>query len=80
MLIITRKPGDSLILEVEGQPDIIEIKLLENGSQMKLGVSAPAGCKVWRSEIYQTILENRQAAASPQADLQQMISRLPKDR
>lgn len=74
MLIITRKPGDSLVIELEGGSETIEIKVLESGNQIRLGVSAPMGCKVWRDEIYQTVLENRQAAVSKAADLRTVLT------
>ena len=63
MLILTRKVGEAFYIEVEGR-EPIEVRLLEQGKQCKLGVSAPAEWKVWRSEIYQTVVENRQAAQS----------------
>lgn len=79
MLIITRRPGEAFVIEVEGAdgaPELIEIKLLEGGSQTRLGVSAPPGCKVWRNEIYQTVLENRQAASGKSADLRSLLTSL----
>lgn len=79
MLIITRKPGESFVIEIEGAdgaPELIEIKLLEGGSQVRLGVSAPQGCKVWRNEIYQTVLQNRQAAFGKPADLHRLLTSL----
>lgn len=78
MLVVTRKNGDSLIIELEGQNETIEIKVLENGNQVKLGVLAPQGCKVWRNEIYQTVIENRQAAISAPVNLKDVVAGLPK--
>jgi carbon storage regulator CsrA len=62
MLLLTRKQSESLIIEVEGMAEPIEVALVETGAQAKLGISAPAKCKIWRKELYQTILANRQAA------------------
>jgi carbon storage regulator CsrA len=62
MLLLTRKQGESLIIEVDGMTEPIEIALVESGTQARIGVSAPAKCKIWRKELYQTILANRQAA------------------
>ena len=79
MLIITRRPGESFVIEVQGangESELIEIKLLEGGSQARLGVSAPQGCKVWRTEIYQTVLENRQAVSGKPADLRRLLTSL----
>ncbi len=62
MLLLTRKQGESLIIEVDGMAEPIEITLVEGGTQARIGVAAPAKCKIWRKELYQTILANREAA------------------
>lgn len=76
MLVVSRKAEDSLIIELEGIPETIEIKILEVGSQVRLGITAPEGCKVWRNEIYSTVQANRQAVASPSCDLLAAASQL----
>ena len=68
MLLLSRKQGESLVIEVEGLPQPIEIMLQETGPQTRIGVSAPENCKICRKELYQTILENRQAAAAAKAE------------
>lgn len=77
MLVFTRKEQDAVVIEVEGQQEPIVIKLVEAGSRVRLGIDAPAGCKVWRSEIYPTVLSNRQAASAAPIDLSQLPQRLP---
>lgn len=58
MLILTRKPGESIILG-----DNIEIKVLEvSDSRVKLGIEAPRDVKVLRKEVISTIEENKEAA------------------
>lgn len=58
MLILTRKPGESIILG-----DNIEIKVLEvSDSRVKLGIEAPRDVKVLRKEVISTIKENKEAA------------------
>ena len=64
MLVITRKVNDSLIIEMEGKDQTIEIKVTEIGNQVRLAIDAPPGCKIWRKELYQTIQANRQAAVA----------------
>lgn len=61
MLIITRKLNDSVIIEQQGEGEVIEIKLVEIGSQVRLGITAPKECKIWRKELYQTVQENKNA-------------------
>jgi len=59
MLILTRKPGESIFIGDQIKVTIVEIK----GSQIRLGVEAPKELRIYREEIYQQILEeNKQAA------------------
>ncbi len=61
MLVISRKADESIIIEPEqGEP--IEIKLLSIDNQVRIGISAPQGCKIWRKELYTTVESNRNAA------------------
>ena len=62
MLVITRKLNDSIIIEMESG-ETIEVKVTDIGSQVRLGITAPKGCNIWRNELYQTIQENKQAAS-----------------
>ncbi len=60
MLILSRKPGESLMIG-----DSIEIKITEiSGDKVKIGIEAPADMKILRKELYRTIGENQQAAKS----------------
>jgi carbon storage regulator len=59
MLILTRKPVESIFIGDQIKVTIVEIK----GSQIRLGVDAPKDLRIYREEIYQQILEeNKQAA------------------
>lgn len=61
MLVVSRKADESIIIEPEqGEP--IEIKLLSIDNQVRVGISAPRGCKIWRKELYTTVEYNRNAA------------------
>lgn len=54
-MILTRKPGESLIIG-----DNIEVKVLEiRGYQVRIGVTAPKEIPVHREEIYRRIQEER---------------------
>ena len=64
MLILTRKPGESLYIG-DIKVTIVEIK----GHQIRVGIDAPAEVRIYREEIYLQILEeNRQAAQSSAGD------------
>ena len=61
MLVVSRKADESIIIETEqGEP--IEIKLLSIDNQVRIGISAPKGCKIWRKELFTTVEANRKAA------------------
>ncbi|MBQ7617261.1 MAG: carbon storage regulator CsrA [Desulfovibrio sp.] len=66
MLILTRRPGESLYLG-----DDIRITVLGlQGKQIKLGLEVPAEMTVYREEVYKRVLEeNRQALAASNEDL-----------
>ncbi len=53
MLILTRKPGERLIIN-----DDITITILEfKGNQVRVGIDAPTDVAVFREEIYQNIIK-----------------------
>ncbi len=59
MLILSRKTGESLILD-----DRIEIKITEiSGEKVRIGIEAPRDCRILRKELRQTVESNREAAA-----------------
>ena len=60
MLALTRKKGESLVLN-----NNIEVTLLEiRGDQVKLGIKAPKPVPVYRKEVYLQIQKENEAAAS----------------
>ena len=76
MLVISRKQEESIIIEPENGGDPIEIKIISIDNQVKVGISAPRGCKIWRNELYRTIELNRSAAAAPSTgSLRKLIAR-----
>lgn len=64
MLILSRKAGESLILDGG-----IEIKITEiYGDKVRIGIAAPPDVKVYRKELYATIQENQSAAQAPMSE------------
>lgn len=60
MLALTRKKGESIIIN-----NNIEISILEmRGDQVKIGISAPKEVPVYRKEVYLQIQEENKAAIS----------------
>ena len=59
MLILSRKINEKIIIGNDISISIIEIR----GDQVKIGVDAPRNVKVFRQEVYQSMLEENKAAA-----------------
>ena len=66
MLALTRKKGESLILN-----NNIEVTLLEiRGDQVKIGIAAPKEVPIYRKEVYLQIqTENEEASQIDKLDL-----------
>lgn len=60
MLALTRKKGESLVLNNNVEVTVLEIR----GDQVKLGVKAPREVPVYRKEVYLQIQKENEAAAS----------------
>lgn len=59
MLILTRKPGESIYIGDGVKITIVEIK----GHQIRVGIEAPKELRIYREEIYLQILEENKEAA-----------------
>lgn len=60
MLALTRKKGESIIVNND-----IEISILElRGDQVKVGITAPREVPVYRKEVYLQIQKENEAALS----------------
>ncbi|MCI5493585.1 MAG: carbon storage regulator CsrA [Lachnospiraceae bacterium] len=58
MLALTRKKGESLIVNNNIEITVLEIR----GDQIKLGISAPTEVPVYRKEVYLQIEKENEAA------------------
>lgn len=64
MLALTRKKGESLVINNDIEITVLEIR----GDQIKLGVSAPKEVPIYRKEVYAQIQqENRKSADAQNA-------------
>jgi carbon storage regulator len=54
MLVITRRPNESIVIDCKGTTEMVEVLVLSmRGRQVRLGIKAPPEVKVHRHEIYQ---------------------------
>lgn len=60
MLIITRRPGERIMLGDETRIHIMEIV----GNSVRVGVEAPKSIPVYREEIWNAVKEENKAAAA----------------
>lgn len=73
MLVLTRKKGESIVIQ-----DNIEVTVLSvEGETVKIGISAPKHVDIFRQEIYLSIKEsNLESAAPATGNLSALMSRL----
>jgi carbon storage regulator len=64
MLIITRRPGERLVLGDDIRIEVIEVA----GNTVRLGVAAPREIPVYREELWLAVKQENEAAAKT-ADL-----------
>ncbi|WP_342563311.1 carbon storage regulator CsrA [Paenibacillus sp. FSL R7-0345] len=73
MLVLTRKKGESIIIQ-----DNIEITILAvEGDSVKVGISAPRHVDIFRQEVYLSIKEaNKESTATNVVNLNALIERM----
>ena len=75
MLILTRKPGESITIGDDIKIQVIEIK----GKQVRIGIDAPKSYIIHREEVYIRIQdENKRAAEKSPVSLKNIAGFLKK--
>jgi carbon storage regulator len=64
MLVLTRRPGQSVYIGDDVKITLVEIK----GNQVRIGIDAPSDVRIFREEIYLQILEENKSAAALSAE------------
>lgn len=59
MLVLTRKPGEELIIGDDVRVRIIEVL----GQRVRIGITAPRDVSIHRAEVYRSIIEFDRSAA-----------------
>ena len=60
MLALTRKKGETLVINNNIEITVLEIR----GDQIKIGISAPKDVPIYRKEVYLQIQQENEAAIS----------------
>ena len=63
MLALTRKKGESLVINNNVEITVLEVR----GEQVKIGISAPKEVPIYRKEVYTQIQEENTAASDTEA-------------
>ena len=58
MLVLSRKKGDSIIIDNDIELTIVDI----SGEQVKLGINAPKNISIYRKEIFMQIKEENKSS------------------
>lgn len=70
MLILTRRPGERVVIGDEVTVTVMEI----TGQTARLGIDAPKGLPVYREEIWLAVKAENMAAAESSAALPEQTS------
>ena len=73
MLVLTRKPGESVTIGDEIKITVIDVK----GRQVRIGIEAPRSLTIHREEIYAKIHEENQRAALKTINMKQLATVFP---
>ena len=65
MLVLTRKPGERLVIGDNIVITVVEIK----GDNIRIGIDAPREVKVYRGEIYDAIVAENKQSPLPAGEL-----------
>lgn len=75
MLVLTRKPGESVMIG-----DDIEIAIVSvSGDQVKIGINAPKHIDIHRKEIYVQIGNENKSASAGVTDLSSLLKLPPRN-
>jgi carbon storage regulator len=70
MLILSRKPGETVVIDGRIRVRVIRVE----GDVVKIGIEAPADISIHRQEVYDEIQRSNQEAATPD---QPVVPKLP---
>lgn len=75
MLALTRKIGERIVIGDNIVVTLVDVK----GENIRVAIEAPRDVKIYRGELYDSIVaENQQAAVANDASLTNVLKNLPK--
>jgi carbon storage regulator len=72
MLVLTRRPGESVMVGDDVVVTVLEIR----GDVIRLGIAAPRSIQVHREEVYRELQASNRQAASPSDQAVRDLARL----
>lgn len=75
MLVLTRRPGESIVVGENIVVTVIEIK----GGQVRIGIDAPREIDVYREEIYEQVRQENLAAIANADQIRKAVQNSPAD-
>jgi carbon storage regulator len=74
MLVLTRRPGESIVVGQDIVVTVIEIK----GGQVRIGIDAPRDIDVYREEIYEQVRQENIAAVANADEIRRAVQDEPR--
>ncbi len=75
MLVLTRRPGESIVVGEDIVVTVIEIK----GGQVRIGIDAPRSVEVYREEIYEQVRQENLSAIANVERIREAVQDRSKD-
>lgn len=76
MLVLTRRPGESIVVGENIVVTVIEIK----GGQVRIGIDAPREVDVYREEIYEQVRQENLSAIANAEEIRRAVQGQPRPR
>lgn len=75
MLVLTRRPGESIVVGEDIVITVIEIK----GGQVRIGIDAPRSIDVYREEIYEQVKQENLSAIANVEQIRKVVQEPPEE-
>ncbi|MFJ7676715.1 carbon storage regulator CsrA [Peribacillus sp. NPDC097198] len=76
MLVLTRKPNESIVIGNDIEITVLEIE----GEQIKLGINAPKNVDIHRKEVYLSIQQENNEATKTETNIMEKINEYFKEK